>query len=571
MERFAKLFARLDQTNKTGEKVEAIAAYFREVDPASATWGLYFLSGQKLQRVVSSSLLRQWAIEVAQIEPWLFDECYEAVGDLGETISLIVPRASDAQHEVASTRTLADWVEQVLIPLRRLTVAEQRTAIIASWQQVNQVACLVLNKLLTGSFRVGVSQKLVVRGLATASGIEAEVLAHRLMGTWSPSAQFFAELVNPDGGDAAVSRPYPFFLASPLEGEPGELGDVAQWQAEWKWDGIRAQVVRRQGQTYIWSRGEELMKDRFPELEQEAEYLLDGTVLDGEIVGRLDGAILPFAQLQRRIGRTQLGPKILREVPVAYLMFDVLEQQGKDVRGATLRERRQMLQEIVADLTEKCASDMAAQAQSSLLGLTDDRDEDQASGEAGGGKTFARELHFVLPGLVEAGSWDELARIRGRSRQEHAEGLMLKRLDAPYRVGRPRGDWWKWKILPYTIDAVLIYAQRGHGKRASLYTDYTFGVWDGEALVPFAKAYSGLTDKEIARVDRFVRQNTLERFGPVRSVRPELVFELAFENIQISTRHKSGIAVRFPRILRWREDKPINEADSLSTIRSMLT
>lgn len=586
MEHFAKLFAQLDQTNKTREKVEAIAAYFREVDPASATWGLYFLSGQKLQRVVSSSLLRQWAIEVAQIETWLFDECYEAVGDLGETISLVVPRTTDTQGEGASSRSLAEWVEQVLIPLRRLTVAEQRTAIVACWQQLNQVACLVLNKLLTGSFRVGVSQKLVVRGLAVASGIDAEVLAHRLMGTWSPSAQFFAELVNPDGGDASVSRPYPFFLASPLEGEPGELGDVGEWQAEWKWDGIRAQVIRRQGQTYIWSRGEELMKDRFPELEQESEYLLDGTILDGEIVGRLNGDILPFAQLQRRIGRTQLGPKILREVPVAYLMFDVLERQGNDVRGATLRERRQMLQEIAADLTEKCASGMAAKAKSSLLGLIDDQDEDPGaerdseprehadegvSGEVGRGKTFAHELHFVLPGLVEAGSWDELTVIRGRSRQEHAEGLMLKRLDSPYRVGRPRGDWWKWKILPYTIDAVLIYAQRGHGKRASLYTDYTFGVWDGETLVPFAKAYSGLTDKEIARVDRFVRQNTLERFGPVRSVRPELVFELAFENIQISTRHKSGIAVRFPRILRWREDKPIHEADNLTTIRSMLT
>ena len=570
MELFARLFAQLDQTNKTNEKVEAIAAYFRVADPASAAWGLYFLSGQKLQRLVSSSLLSQWAIEESQIEPWLFDECYEAVGDLAETISLVVPRPT----QVGEVISLAEWVEQRLLPLRRLTVSEQRTAIVANWRQLNQVACLVLNKLLTGSFRVGVSQKLVVRGLAVASGLAAEVLAHRLMGSWQPSAEFFCGLLDPDGGDAEVSRPYPFFLASPLEGEPGELGDIASWQAEWKWDGIRAQVIRRQGQTFIWSRGEELMRDRFPELEREAEQLSDGTVLDGEIVGRLGGEILPFAQLQRRIGRTQLGQKILREVPVAYLMFDVLEWQGQDVRGEPLRERRRLLERLAADLWERLACVSRAEAKGSLLGaaeLLEDSGTDSSSdlGARDGARDVGR--HFLLPGLVTAGKWDELVEVRGQSREEHAEGLMLKRLDSPYRVGRPRGDWWKWKIEPYTLDAVLIYAQRGHGKRASLYTDYTFGVWDGDALVPFAKAYSGLTDKEIAKVDRFVRQNTIERFGPVRSVRPELVFELAFENIQLSSRHKSGIAVRFPRILRWREDKPITEADSLATIRAMLT
>ena len=568
MEQFARLFAQLDQTNKTNEKVEAMAAYFRAADFASAAWGLYFLSGQKLQRLVSSSLLRQWAIEESQVEPWLFDECYEAVGDLAETISLVVPRPT----EVGAVSSLAEWVEQRLLPLRRLTVSEQRTAIVANWRQLNQVACLVLNKLLTGSFRVGVSQKLVVRGLAMASGVAAEVLAHRLMGSWQPSAEFFSGLLDPDGGDAEVSRPYPFFLASPLEGEPVELGEIASWQAEWKWDGIRAQIIRRQGQTFIWSRGEELMRDRFPELELEADQLSDGTVLDGEIVGRLDGEIMPFAQLQRRIGRTQLGQKILREVPVAYLMFDVLEWDGQDVRAEPLRERRRLLEGLAAELWERLARVSRAEAKSSLLGVADELAADSGAGPSSDLRA-TREVgrHFLLPGLVAAGKWEELAEVRGRSREEHAEGLMLKRLDSPYRVGRPRGDWWKWKIEPYTIDAVLIYAQRGHGKRASLYTDYTFGVWDGEALVPFAKAYSGLTDKEIAKVDRFVRQNTIERFGPVRSVRPELVFELAFENIQLSSRHKSGIAVRFPRILRWREDKPITEADSLATIRAMLT
>lgn len=553
MKLFAKLFAQLDQTNKTNAKVEAIADYFRAADRGSAAWGLFFLCGQKLQRLVTSSLLRQWAMEVAQIEAWLFDECYEAVGDLGETISLVVPRPTEPD----TANTLVEWVEQRLLPMRHLTVAEQRNVIITSWKQLDQVACLVLNKLLTGSFRVGVSQKLVVRGLSQACGVEAEVLAHRLMGSWHPTPQFFSELVHPDSGDAQVSRPYPFFLANPLEMTPQELGDVTQWQAEWKWDGIRAQLIRRQGQTYIWSRGEELMKDRFPELEKEAELLVDGTVLDGEIVARLDGEILPFAQLQRRIGRKQLGPKILREVPVAYLMFDVLEWQGRDVRGDPLQSRRQLLDELASELHQRWLKADELKQQSGLLSLEAEPLE-------------KAESYFVLPPVVHAGSWDELTDVRSRSREAHAEGLMLKRLDSPYRVGRPRGDWWKWKIEPYTIDAVLIYAQRGHGKRASLYTDYTFAVWDGDTLVPFAKAYSGLTDKEINRVDRFVRQHTLERFGPVRSVQPELVFELAFENIQLSTRHKSGIAVRFPRILRWREDKPISQADSLTTIRAML-
>ncbi len=366
--------------------------------------------------------------------------------------------------------------------------------------------------------------------------------------------------MNKDGGDAVLSRPFPFFLANPLESPPESLGDVGQWQVEWKWDGIRAQIIRREGQTFIWSRGEELMQDRFPELEREAECLADGTVLDGEIVGYRDGEILPFSQLQKRIGRRQLGKKILQEVPVAFLMFDLLELAGRDVREEMLQTRRGWLEQLHSELSSRWEVQLDVQEQGTLLGKIEDAGQ---SAEKSG-------MHFLLPPLVSAGNWGELVEIRGQSREAKAEGLMLKRRESPYRVGRPRGDWWKWKIEPYTVDAVLIYAQRGHGKRASLYTDYTFGVWDGEALVPFAKAYSGLTDQEIAQVDRFVRQNTVERFGPVRSVNPELVFELAFENIQLSQRHKSGIAVRFPRILKWRQDKRIQDADSLQTIRAML-
>ena len=559
MQHFARLFAELDQTNKTNDKVAAMAAYFRHCDPASAAWALYFLSGQKLKRLVSTTLLRAWAVEVANIEEWLFDECYEAVGDLGETISLIVPRPIAVDEQLP----LARWVEDRLLPLRQLTAHEQQSEIVAAWRSLNQTACLVFNKLITGSFRVGVSQKLVVRGVAEASGVDAEVLAHRMMGQWQPTAEFYNQLVHPDDQDAQISRPFPFFLAHPLEQGPEDLGDLSQWQAEWKWDGIRAQIIHRQQEVFIWSRGEELMTERFPELQRTAQRLPDGVVLDGEIVGYRGETILPFAHLQRRIGRKQLGKKILGDVPVAFLAFDLLELDGVDMRGAPLVARRAALERVIGDLqSEQFATDGSGAALDSLPLSVVGSDDVQMK--------ISERCNFRLPAIVRASNWQELVKLRQQSREQRAEGLMLKRLDSPYRVGRPRGDWWKWKIEPYTIDAVLIYAQRGHGRRASLYTDYTFAVWDGPTLVPFAKAYSGLTDKEIQRVDSFVRRHTLEKFGPVRSVKPELVFELAFENIQLSSRHKSGIAVRFPRILRWREDKPITEADTVETIRAML-
>jgi DNA ligase 1 len=335
--------------------------------------------------------------------------------------------------------------------------------------------------------------------------------------------------------DADLSRPYPFHLAHQIDFPLEDLGAIADWQAEWKWDGIRAQLIRRAGESFLWSRGEDLVSERFPEITTASFALPDGTVLDGEILPWKDNSVMPFAQLQRRIGRKTIGKKLLEEVPVVLLCYDVLEFAGEDIRSKPMRERRALLEKILADLPEE--------AKKTLL----------------------------LEPIVKAANWNELAEIRAESRNRKVEGFMLKRLDSPYRVGRPRGDWWKWKIDPLTIDAVLIYAQRGTGKRASLYTDYTFAVWNsGGELVPFAKAYSGLTDAEIRRVDRFVRDNTLETFGPVRSVVPKLVFELGFEGIQRSTRHKSGVAVRFPRILRWRDDKKPEDADSLAAIYAML-
>jgi DNA ligase-1 len=525
MKDFADLYQALDETNKTNEKISALVRYFQAAPPADAAWALYFLSGRRLKGLLSGPKLRAWAIDATGLPEWLFNESYDAVGDSGETIALLLPDSG-----AASNRALADWVKTVIVPLKKQDESAQRAAIQAAWAALDSGQRFVFNKLLTGSFRVGVSQLLLVRALSTVSGVPADVIAHRLMGTWEPDPAFYAALLAADSADADRSRPYPFFLAFPLEDAPGTLGPIEDWQAEWKWDGIRAQLIKRGGLVALWSRGEELITDRFPEITAIAASLPDGTVIDGEILPWA-GGVLPFAQLQRRIGRKTLSKQILAEVPVVFMAYDVLEYGGADIRGQAMSERRATLEALVR------AAGLPA---------------------------------FHLSPQVGAGSWAALAAAREESRAQNVEGIMLKRKSAPYRTGRIRGDWWKWKINPLSVDAVLIYAQRGTGKRASLYTDYTFALWEGDQLVPFAKAYSGLDDAEIRKVDTFVRQNTLEKFGPVRTVKPELVFEVAFEGIQRSPRHKSGVAVRFPRILRWRTDKPISEADHMDRLRALL-
>lgn len=527
MKKFAELYAELDATTKTSRKIAALSNYFRDASQADAAWAVWFLCGNKLPRLVPTPLLRVWAAEAAAIPDWLFDESHSTVGDLAETIALVVPPGTDSMDV-----PLRDWIELRLEPLRYLKEKDQRCAVLELWNQTDGLERFVTMKLITGSFRVGVSRGLVVRSLAAATGLDKETIAHRLMGDWKPTADFYRSLVDKETGDTVISRPYPFCLAHALDEPPEErLADVDQYVAEWKWDGIRGQVVRRSGQTFVWSRGEELMEGRWPEIESVAQRLPDGTVIDGEILAVDKDQVLPFAQLQRRIGRKTVGKKLLSEVPVSFLGFDLLEHEGADVRSLAWQDRRKLLDETVRAIDDP--------------------------------RLRATEI-------LDVRSWQELHEIRERSREFNAEGLMLKRRDSTYEVGRVRGAWWKWKIQPYTIDAVLIYAQRGHGRRASLYTDYTFAVWDGGILVPFAKAYSGLDDAEIRRVDRFVRQNTQERFGPVRSVKPELVMELAFEGIQLSNRHKSGIAVRFPRIARWRHDKRASDANTLKDLQALI-
>lgn len=531
MRQFAELYGAIDDTNKTNEKVAAMVSYFESAPCEDAAWAVSFLIGRRPKRLVKGPRMWEWAVEVAGIPAWLFAECYDAVGDIAETIAAVLP---DAAHTVASDehRSLAHWVEHRLLPLGKLDEPEQKIALHRAWSDLDRQERFVFNKLITGAFRVGVSQDLVVRALSKYSGVPAPVISHRLMGHWNPTGDFFLQLVAPDSGASDISKPYPFCLAHPLEGEVARLGEISEWHVEWKWDGIRAQVIRRDGESFIWSRGEDLVTERFPEIRAVCDALPDGTVLDGEILAWMDGKPMKFLDLQQRIGRKILSKKILEKIPVVLVAFDVIEWKKEDIRDLPLTGRRAILEKV--------------------------------SGVMSGYEQF-----YISP-TVEAASWEGLSEIREEARQRGVEGFMLKRKDSPYLVGRKKGLWWKWKIDPLTVDCVLIYAQRGNGRRASLYTDYTFGVWNGDQLVPFAKAYSGLSDEEIRRVDNWIRRNTLEKFGPVRTVKPQLVFELGFEAIQLSSRHKSGVAVRFPRILRWRHDKQPESADTLDNIKDLL-
>jgi DNA ligase-1 len=528
MKRFAQLYAELDGTNSTLGKLAALERYFRDAAPEDAAWAVYFLTGHKPRQVVPSRRLYELAGAIAELPQWLMDECYEAVGDLAETVAHVLPPA-DAQND----DPLSVWVEQRLLPLAGATDEERIASLTRAWRELDGTARLVWNKLITGEFRIGVSARSVVRALAALSGIDANIVAHRLAGKWHPTRESYLALMSTEGEQGEASRPYPLFLAHALEGDPRDaLGDLAHWQIEWKWDGIRAQIIRRGGAVYVWSRGDELINETFPDLVAAGSTLPEGTVIDGEILVWENDRAAPFNTLQRRLGRKAPGKALLGQTPASLVAYDLIELGHRDIRAEALVERREQLEALLA---------------------------------APGISPALR----VSP-IVRAADWDELKTLRAQSRELGVEGMMVKRRDSEYGVGRVRGAWWKWKIEPYTVDAVIIYAQRGHGRRASLYTDYTFGVWDNGALVPFAKAYSGLTDAEIREVDRFIREHTIEKFGPVRHVEPKLVCELAFEAIQKSSRHKSGIAVRFPRIARLRPDKQPQDADTLASVRALL-
>jgi len=537
MKAFAQLFLSLDETNKTNEKVKVLKDYLNCVPDSDKMHMLALFTGRKPKRVINATQIRTWANAVTGIPVWLFEESYHIVGDLAETMALLLPQNTQS----SSDKTLTDWIAE-LNTLSEKTEEERKLWLTDAWAVLDTQERFVFNKLLTGSFRVGVSQSLVIKALADITGLDAATLTHRIMGNWMPNTYSYEQLTQKGDASDDVSRPYPFFLAYPIQETSDKqksadeikvtLGQADEWQAEWKWDGIRAQLIKRNGQIFIWSRGEDLATEKFPELHPFLNALPDGTVIDGEILSFRDELPLPFNILQTRIGRKNLSKKILEDSPVAVIAYDCLEYNGEDIRYKTQSERRILLESLQSD-------------------------------------TPHPEI-FRISALINFNSWEDLAEVRTQSRAMIAEGIMLKRKSAAYQVGRRRGDWWKWKIDPLSVDAVMVYAQKGHGRRADLYTDYTFAVWDGDKLVPFAKAYSGLTDAEINKVDYFVKRNTLEKFGPVRTVKPELVFEIGFEGINRSTRHKSGIALRFPRILRWRHDKPKEEADTLENLKALL-
>lgn len=524
MKQFAQLVTELDQTTKTNTKLAALVNYFSVAADKDKVWAIAILSHRRPKRPVNTTLLKNWAIDLSGVPQWLFEESYHIVGDLAETITLLLPQKTDDNEY-----SLSEWIE-FLIELGKVdSDEEKKQRVQQAWLSLEKDERFVFNKLITGGFRIGVSQNLMVRALAQHSGMDTNMVAYRLTGNWNPAEITYNELMAADSsGD--ISKPYSFYLAYPLEDELESLGKPEEWFAERKWDGIRGQLIVRQGELFLWSRGEELVTDKFPELHPLAEQLPDGSVIDAEIMCHNGETPLPFSLLQTRIGRKNVSKKTMEKAPVALMVYDLLEHEGNDIRELPMQQRREWLEDLVKGIG----------------------------------------YPLLLSPLVEFDKWEELVEVREQSREHFSEGLMLKRKNSEYKTGRKRGDWWKWKIDPMSIDAVMLYAQRGHGRRANLYSDYTFAVWDDGNLVPFTKAYSGLTDKEMLEVDRFVKQNTIEKFGPVRSVTPKLVFEIGFEGIQKSTRHKSGVALRFPRMLRWRKDKPVEEANTLTDLKGIL-
>jgi DNA ligase-1 len=576
MRRFCQLFRQLDRSTGSHERVAALVAHFGSVPAEDAAWALHCLLGKQRRRLLTARRLREIALDATAMPEWLFQASRAQVGDSAETIALLVSGSAEAgagmeahpqegEANIGADLPLHQWMERILPGLAALPEAEQTEEIQRLWRALSLEEVLVMVKLLTGAFRVGVGPGLVIRALASLSGVESVELQHRLMGPFEPSAAAFVELLQPQASkERPSSRPYPFFLASPLES--GRLGDLdpAQWLAEWKWDGIRGQLIRRDGAGFLWSRGEELINGSFPDLMEQADILPDGLVLDGEVLVWPAGQTRPepFVVLQRRLGRRNPTAALLRSMPAAFVAYDLLESEGIDRREEPLRRRRERLMELAA------------------------------SGVPG-----ALRLSSDLP----LSDWNDLEAWREKARDAGAEGVMLKLLASPYGSGRRRGSWWKHKLEPMRLDAVLLYARNGSGRRANLYTDYTFGLWatadspgpdssplasspmEGKApggggtapdqerrLVSFASAYSGLSDAEIQELDRWIRRHTTERFGPVRAVAPELVFELAFEGVQRSGRHRSGLAVRFPRISRWRRDKPAAEADTLAAALALI-
>ena len=533
MKNFASLIKTLDSTTKTNTKVAALAEYFAKASDTDKVWTIAILSHRRPPRPVNTTLLRQWASELSNIPLWLFEESYHIVGDLAETIALVIP-----SNPLQTDKSLTEFLEEMIL-LKKKPEEKKKEYLYNNWKALDYYERFVFTKLITGGFRIGVSQKLMTKALSKATEINEDILAYKLMGNWDPKTITFQELILEENENDYLSKPYPFYLAYAIENEVHDLADVQEWSAEHKWDGIRSQTIFRNDELFVWSRGEELVTDKYPELEKLVGIIPNGTVIDAEILPYANNTIGTFNDLQTRIGRKTVSKALLKKTPVILKAYDILEWEGNDIRHLPFIERRELLEKLFETISA------------------------------------TEHLPIQISQTIHFNSWEEVAEERDRAREMHSEGLMLKRKDSPYLVGRKKGDWWKWKVDPLTIDAVLTYAMPGDGRRSNLFTDYTFALWDtneeGEKeLVTFAKAYSGLTDAEFRKVDAWIKKNTLERFGPVRSVTPQHVFEIAFEGIALSKRHKSGIATRFPRIIRWRHDKKIEDANTIEDLKSLI-
>lgn len=525
MKHFAELINALESTNKTNAKIDAIIDYLERAPDEDKVWFIALFTGKRPKRNVNTNYMKEWALEITQLPFWLFQECYSSVGDLGETLSLILPPPTEKIE-----RSLSEWMNDIN-NLKTKTDLEKKEFVLNSWNGLDYTERLIFNKLLGGSFRIGVSDKTLINALTKFSEQESSALMHSLMGKWLPNEVSFQELISAENVNPDNSKPYPFCLAYPLEKDLEELGTPDEWLIEYKWDGIRGQIIKRNDEVFIWSRGEELITEQFPEIKDVVQHMNGDFVIDGEILAVKDGKVLNFNELQKRLNRKTLTKKMLSEIPIQVFAYDLLELEGNDLREKPIAGRRAMLEELLLNENPE---------------------------------------NIKISQVIDFENWNELDQIRENSREINSEGLMLKQKNSPYHSGRKKGDWWKWKINPLTIDAVLIYAQKGSGRRSAYYTDYTFAVKNEDKLVTIAKAYSGLTDKEIMEVSKFVNKNAIEKFGPVRTVKPELVFEIAFEGIGFSNRHKSGVALRFPRILRWRKDKTVDEIDDLEEIKKLI-
>ena len=526
MKLFSNLISAIEITNKTNAKIEALVNYFKIAPDKDKLWLIALFTGKRPPRPVKTSLMKAWCMEITKLPEWLFLESYSTVGDLGETMALLLPTPT---HKL--DLSLLEWMTE-LKALKPKSDDDKKAFVIEAWSGLDQQQRLIFNKLIGGSFRIGVSKKTLVNALAKLTNIDANQLMHSIIGHWDIESITFEALINGEHINYDNSKPYPFCLAYALDKELAELGETNDWIVEQKWDGIRGQIVKRNNEIYIWSRGEELVTQQFPELIDAMKNFKDDFVIDGEILAMKDNDVLLFNDLQKRLNRKNITKKLLEEVPIGFYAYDMLEFNGDDIRDMAFIERRKKLETLF--------------------------------------NSGALPEHIKLSFLVDFKNWDELHPVRRNSRAINSEGLMLKMKQSPYHTGRKKGDWWKWKVDPLTIDAVMIYAQKGSGRRSSKYTDYTFAVKKDDTLVTIAKAYSGLTDKEITEISQWVNKNAIERFGPVRTVKPELVFEIAFEGIALSNRHKSGVALRFPRIARWRKDKPVDEIDTIESVKALI-